>query len=54
MRLKKGAIIPEELGKIVIAVIVLAVMIGIIIVVFKGKGGEILSSIKNYFRLGRG
>jgi hypothetical protein len=43
----------EEIVKIVIIVLVLVVMIGAIVFLFKGKGGESLSGIKNIFKFGR-
>ena len=43
----------EEIVKILIVVLVLVLMIGVIVVLFSGKGGDILSSIKNMLRFGR-
>ena len=43
----------KEIVKILIIVLVLVLMIGIAIVLFKGKGGDILTSIKNSLRFGR-
>ena len=43
----------EELVKVLIIVLVLGVMIGVIVFLFKGKGGESLSGIKDIFRFGR-
>lgn len=42
-----------ELGKIIIVVVVLAIMIFAILILFKGKGGEVFSSIKNLLHFGR-
>ncbi len=42
-----------ELGKIVIVVIVLVILTFGVIFLFSGKGGEILSSIRNLMRFGR-
>ena len=50
---KKGALAIEEIGKIVLAVIVLVLLIFITIFLLKGKGGEVLDSIKNMLRFGR-
>ena len=43
----------EEIVKILIALVVLIVLIGVVVVLFKGKGGELLGSIKNILRFGR-
>ncbi|MFH1238323.1 MAG: hypothetical protein V1491_02710 [archaeon] len=43
----------EEIVKILIAVVVLVIMVGAIIFLFKGKGGELLNSIRNVLRFGR-
>ena len=43
----------EEIVKILVIVLVLVVMIGAIIFLFKGKGGESLAGIKNIFRFGK-
>lgn len=43
----------KEVVKILIVVLVLLLMVGIIVVLFKGKGGDVLSSIKNMLRFGR-
>ena len=42
----------EELVKILIAVIVLVIMVGAVIFLFQGKGGELLEAIKNFMRFG--
>ncbi|MDP2946929.1 MAG: hypothetical protein Q8N88_02345 [Nanoarchaeota archaeon] len=43
----------EEVVKILIVVVVLIILIGAVIFLFKGKGGELLESVKNVLRLGR-
>ncbi|MFA4960775.1 MAG: hypothetical protein WC548_03880 [Candidatus Pacearchaeota archaeon] len=43
----------EEIIKILIVVIVLIIMISAVIFLFKGKGGEVLDSIKNILRFGK-
>jgi nitrogen fixation-related uncharacterized protein len=43
----------EEIVKILIVVVVLVIMIGAVVFLFKGKGGSILDSIRNFLRLGR-
>lgn len=40
----------EEIVKILIAIVVLALLVGVAIFLFKGKGGEILSTIRNFVR----
>lgn len=40
----------EEIVKILIAVLILVLMIGFIALVFSGKGGELLDSVKNTLR----
>ena len=42
----------EEIVKMIIFVVILVVLIGGVILLFKGKGGDILASIKNFFRFG--
>jgi len=42
----------EEIVKLLIAVVVLIILIGAFIFLFKGKGGDILASIKNLIRFG--
>jgi preprotein translocase subunit SecG len=42
----------EEVVKILIVVVVLIILIGAVIFLFKGKGGELLASIKNVLRFG--
>jgi hypothetical protein len=49
-KIKRGAI--NEISKIVIAIIVLAILAFAAAVLFGGKGGEILDSIRNVFRFG--
>ncbi|MDH3353356.1 MAG: hypothetical protein OEL87_02825 [Nanoarchaeota archaeon] len=43
----------EEIVKILIFVTVLVIMVGAVIVLFQGKGGNILDSIRNILRFGR-
>jgi len=43
----------EELIKMLIFVLVLVIMVGAVIIIFKGKGGELLNSIRNIMRFGR-
>lgn len=42
----------EEIVKILIFVLVLVIMVGAVIM-FQGKGGELLDSIRNILRFGR-
>jgi len=42
----------EEIVKILIAVTVLVIMVGAVILLFKGGGGDLLEGIKNVFRFG--
>jgi len=50
--MKKGAIEIEELGKIILAVVLLAILIGLVWL-FKEKGISGLARIKEFFRFGR-
>ena len=43
----------EEIGKILIAVLILVVLIFAIWLLIKGKGGDALTAIKNLLRFGR-
>ena len=43
----------EEIVKIIIVVVVLVILVAGAIILFSGKGGEILSSIRNFMRFGR-
>lgn len=43
----------EEIVKVLIVIVVLVIMVGAIIFLFKGKGGELLDSIRNVLRFGR-
>jgi len=43
----------EEVVKLLIAVLVLILLIGAAIFLLKGKGGELLSSVKDLLRFGR-
>ncbi len=51
-RNKKGAMEVDEIIKITFIIIVLIVMLGGIVVLFSGKGGRLLDSIKSMFRFG--
>ena len=42
----------EEIVKIIIVCVVLAVLVWITVFLFKGKGGDILEAIKNLFKFG--
>lgn len=42
----------EELGHLILFLVVLVIVIAGVIVVFKGGGGEILDSIKRIMRFG--
>jgi len=43
----------EQLVKLVILGIVLLIMTGMIIFLFKGEGGKLLDSVRNSLRFGR-
>ena len=43
----------SEIVKIIIAIVVLVLMVGAVIVLLSGKGGEILDVVKNVLRFGR-
>ena len=43
----------EEIVKILIMVVILVIMIGAAIFLFKGRGGDLLNSIRNVLRFGR-
>jgi len=43
----------EEIVKILFVVLILALMVGIIVVLLSGKGGELLASIRDTLRFGR-
>ncbi len=43
----------EEIVKILIVVVVLILMIGVVYVLFTGKGGQVLDAVKNMLRFGR-
>jgi len=43
----------EEVVKILIAVVVLVLMVGVVIVLFSGKGGDLLDSVRNLMRFGK-
>ena len=52
MRSKRGLAL-EELGKIIIYMVLLVVLLSVAIVLFKGKGGDLIRSIGNIMRFGR-
>ena len=43
----------EEVVKFLIVVIVLILMVGLVVVLFKDRGGGLLEGIKNLLRFGR-
>ena len=43
----------EEIVKVLIFVLVLAILVGGVIVLFKGKGFDLLSSIRDILRFGQ-
>jgi hypothetical protein len=43
----------EEIVKILVFVLILVIMVGAVIFLFQGKGGDLLSSIKGVLRFGR-
>jgi len=43
----------EEIVKILIVVVVLVLLVGGFILLFQGKGGSLLDSIKNVLRFGK-
>lgn len=51
---KKRAEINWEIAKVIIAAILLVVLALAVAFLFKGKGGEVFSSIKNIMRFGSG
>jgi len=42
-----------EVVKIIIAIVVLVIMVGAVIVLLSGKGGQILDVVRNVLRFGR-
>ena len=42
----------EEIVKLLIVILVLVILIGVFVVMFKGGGMDLLGSIKNIFRFG--
>ena len=42
-----------EIVKIIIAIVVLVLMVGAVILLLSGKGGEIVDIVKNVLRFGR-
>lgn len=53
MKKDKRGIEIAELGKIILAIFLLALLVLAVIFLLKGKGGELLASIKNLLRFGR-
>ena len=51
---KRGEMGIGEIVKIVIVVLILALMVGVIIILLRGKGGETLDIIRNLLRFGKG
>ena len=51
MRGKKGIEL-EESWKIIVALILLALLIFGVILLLKGKGGQVFESLKNFLRFG--
>ena len=49
---KKGAMEFEELIKVILIILVVIVILFAIVFLLWGKGGELLSSIKDFFRFG--
>ena len=43
----------EEIVKLLIVVVVLVLMVGAIIVLFTGKGGELLDGVRRVLRFGK-
>lgn len=43
----------EELVKLLIFVAVLVILVGAVIVLLKGRGGELLEHVRNIMRFGR-
>lgn len=50
---KKGDIAIGEIGKILIVVVILVIMVVAVMLLFRGKGGGLLDSIKSMLRFGR-
>jgi len=42
----------EEIVKMIIFVVVLVIMVGAVVFLFSGKGGELLGSIRDLMRFG--
>jgi hypothetical protein len=53
IRGKKGMEM-EEIVKLIIVIVVLVVLLGAFIFLFRGKGGELLDTVKGLFRGGKG
>lgn len=43
----------SEIVKIIIVIVVLVIMVGAVILLLKGKGGEVLDAVRNVLRFGR-
>jgi heme/copper-type cytochrome/quinol oxidase subunit 4 len=52
-RKKDKKAVEWELGKIILAIVILALMVFAIILLVKGKGGETLAAVRKLLRLGR-
>ena len=52
IRGKKGMEL-SEIGKIVIAIFLLVVLVGGAYLLFRGGGGEVLASVRDFLRFGR-
>ena len=52
-RNKKGELTLEEIGKIIIAVVVLAVLVAGVIILLKGGGSDLLNKMRDFLHFGR-
>ncbi len=52
-KMNKKAMELEEIGKILLAVLLLVILIFGILLLVKGKGGDALAAIKNLLRFGK-
>lgn len=52
-RLNKKGMEMEEIGKILLAVVLLVLLVAGIWLLIKGKGGDALAAIRNLLRFGR-
>jgi hypothetical protein len=50
---RRGAMEIEEIVKLVIAIAILIILVSGVIFLLSGKGGEILTSVRQALRLGR-